>query len=96
MKSSDETNNEDKESSNNPQEEHLKENEEQSEDNYELKIVKCNDIFVNFLTKISKFLTVEGFAEISYYICLYRLTLNTIGYDAMRRIKPELDKDELL
>ena len=58
--------------------------------------MKCNDIFANFLAKISKFLTVEGFMEISYYICLYRLTLNTIGYEAMRRIKPELDKDELL
>ena len=42
--------------------------------------MKCDEIFLRYLIKIMKFLTMEGFNEITFFLILFRLTLNKSGW----------------
>ena len=43
--------------------------------------MKCDEIFLRFTIKITKFLSIKGFKEITFFLILFRLVINKYGWE---------------
>jgi len=58
-----------------------------------MKKTKCNKIFAIFLAQVAKILNLTGFREIAFFICIFRNTLNELGWKALAKVRPDLEAD---